>query len=156
MSEINYLFHDIGAANLTLIFFAVLFVFKATAEALEWICEKSGIETRWSLQKKQETKMLHAHETMIETLSASQHDTHHEVKAIRQMLENHINQDNERTVASLRTTLYQLHKTFVAQEYISNEELKTFMELGRVYEGAGGDDIYHSKLEPEVLALPIK
>ena len=34
--------------------------------------------------------------------------------------------------------------------------LKTFRELGNVYEAAGGDDIYHEKLQPEVLALDIK
>lgn len=34
--------------------------------------------------------------------------------------------------------------------------LKTFRELGKVYESAGGDDIYHEKLQPEVLALDIK
>ena len=34
--------------------------------------------------------------------------------------------------------------------------LKTFTELGSIYESAGGDDIYHDKLKPEVLSLPIK
>ena len=29
-------------------------------------------------------------------------------------------------------------------------------EIGKVYVEAGGDDIYHDKLEPEVLKLPIK
>ena len=33
--------------------------------------------------------------------------------------------------------------------------LETFTELGSIYESAGGDDIYHDKLKPEVLALPI-
>ncbi len=156
MSEINYLIHDIGITNITIFVFAILFACKAAAEALEWLCEKTGIETRWSLRQKHETKMLFAHEAMIQKLTTYQHNTHNEVKEIHKLLESHILLDNERTVATLRTTLYQLHKAFVTQKYISNEELKTFMELGRVYEEAGGDDIYHSKLEPEVLALPIK
>ena len=33
---------------------------------------------------------------------------------------------------------------------------RTFKEIGKVYVEAGGDDIYHDKLEPEVLKLPIK
>lgn len=156
MSDINYLIHNIGIANVTIIVFAILFACKAAAEALEWFCEKTGIQTRWSLRQNQETKMLFAHEDTIRKLTTCQQETSDEIKTIHQLLENHIILDNERTVATLRTTLYQLHKNFVAQKQITNEELKTFIELGRVYEEAGGDDIYHSKLEPEVLALPIK
>lgn len=79
-----------------------------------------------------------------------------DVKNITQMLEEYIRKDNKRTIASLRTTLWRLHKEFVAQEYVTPDGLKTFSELGKVYEAAGGDDIYHEKLQPEVLALDIK
>lgn len=34
--------------------------------------------------------------------------------------------------------------------------LKTFLEMGKLYEDAGGNDIYHSKLLPEITALEIK
>ena len=44
---------------------------------------------------------------------------------------------------------------FVERGYIDKSGLKTFTELGSIYESAGGDDIYHDKLKPEVLALPI-
>ena len=33
--------------------------------------------------------------------------------------------------------------------------LKTFLELGKIYEDDGGDDIYHDKLKPEIMNLPI-
>ncbi len=33
---------------------------------------------------------------------------------------------------------------------------KTFLEMGKLYEDAGGNDIYHSKLLPEITALEIK
>lgn len=79
-----------------------------------------------------------------------------DVKNITQMLEEYIRKDNKRTIASLRTTLWRLHKEFVTQEYVTPDGLKTFSELGKVYEAAGGDDIYHEKLQPEVLALDIK
>lgn len=72
------------------------------------------------------------------------------------MLEEYIQKDNERTIASLRTTLWRLHKEFTSQRYVTPDGLKTFRELGNVYEAAGGDDIYHEKLQPEVLALDIK
>lgn len=63
--------------------------------------------------------------------------------------------DKAKTVATLRTQLYDLHNKFVERRYIDKSGLKTFTELGSIYESAGGDDIYHDKLKPEVLALPI-
>ena len=64
--------------------------------------------------------------------------------------------DKEKTVATLRSQLYDLHSKFVEQGYIDKSGLKTFTELGSIYESAGGNDIYHDKLKPEVLSLPIK
>ena len=64
--------------------------------------------------------------------------------------------DKAKTVATLRSQLYDLHSKFVEQGYIDKSGLKTFTELGSIYESAGGDDIYHDKLKPEVLSLPIK
>ena len=63
--------------------------------------------------------------------------------------------DKAKTVATLRSQLYDLHSKFVKQGYIDKSGLKTFTELGSIYESAGGDDIYHDKLKPEVLALSI-
>ena len=63
--------------------------------------------------------------------------------------------DKERTVATLRNQLYGLDTKFSEKGYVDNSGLKTFTELGKIYEAAGGDDIYHEKLKPEVLALPI-
>lgn len=64
--------------------------------------------------------------------------------------------DKAKTVATLRSQLYDLHSKFVEQEYVDKSGLKTFTELGSIYEAAGGNDIYHDKLKPEVLSLPIK
>ena len=64
--------------------------------------------------------------------------------------------DKAKTVATLRSQLYDLHSKFVEHGYVDKSGLKTFTELGSIYEAAGGDDIYHDKLKPEVLSLPIK
>ena len=72
------------------------------------------------------------------------------------MLQDYIKKDNKRTIATLRTTLWQLHKSFMNQGYVTPDGLKTFTELGKVYEDAGGNDIYHDKLVPEVLSLEIR
>ena len=78
------------------------------------------------------------------------------VKDITAMLQDYIRKADKKTIATFRTTLWQLHKGFMDQGYVTPDGLKTFKELGKVYEEAGGDDIYHDKLEPEVLSLEIR
>lgn len=88
-------------------------------------------------------------------LESNQKSLSDDVKTLTNMLQLYIEKDNRRTIASLRTTLWSLHADFVAQGYITPDGLKTFNELGAVYEEAGGDDIYHSKLLPEIMDLEI-
>lgn len=78
------------------------------------------------------------------------------IDEIKDSLSNKEIKDKAKTVATLRTQLYDLHGKFVERGYIDKSGLKTFLELGTIYEDAGGDDIYHDKLKPEVIALPIK
>lgn len=89
-------------------------------------------------------------------LRKEQQEIQKDVRAITDMLQDYIKKDNKRTIATLRTTLWQLHKSFMDQGYVTPDGLKTFTELGKVYEDAGGNDIYHDKLVPEVLSLEIR
>lgn len=68
----------------------------------------------------------------------------------------HMKTDAKRTIANSRYTLSELHKEFMKQEYVTESGLKTFTEIGKVYEEAGGNDIYHNKLRPEVMSLPVQ
>lgn len=63
--------------------------------------------------------------------------------------------DNAKTIATLRNQLYGLHEKFMEHGSIDRSGLKTFLELGKIYENAGGDDVYHDKLKPEIMKLPI-
>lgn len=63
---------------------------------------------------------------------------------------------NKSTVVTCRSALWRMHSEFVAQDYVTREGLKTFIEMGKVYEDAGGDDIYHERLYPEVMKLKIR
>ena len=62
---------------------------------------------------------------------------------------------NALTVASMRSTLWRIHSESTDKGFITPEGLKTFTECGKLYESAGGDDIYHEKLHPDVMNLPI-
>lgn len=72
------------------------------------------------------------------------------------MMKDYINVQNARTIASFRSSLWRMHRDFTNQGYITADGLKTFLEMGKLYEDAGGDDIYHSKLLPEITALEIR
>lgn len=65
------------------------------------------------------------------------------------------NQD-ECTVASFRSSLWRMHRDFMAQGYITPDGLKTFLEMGKLYEKAGGNDIYHEKLLPDIESLEVR
>lgn len=90
------------------------------------------------------------------TLEEKQDDLKEDIKALTDMFQMYINMDNERTIAAFRTSLWKLHKDFVEQGFITPDGLKTFKEMGKIYVDAGGNDIFHEKLEPEVLALEIR
>ena len=89
-------------------------------------------------------------------LRNEQKEIRKDVKQISDILQDYIRKDNKKTIATLRTTLWQLHKGFMDQGYVTPDGLKTFTELGKVYEDAGGNDIYHDKLVPEVMSLEIR
>ena len=78
------------------------------------------------------------------------------MKDLKDILEIHIEKDRKKTVATLRSTLYRIHKESMDQNFITREALKVFTECGGVYEENGGDDIYHDKLYPEVIALELR
>lgn len=49
-----------------------------------------------------------------------------------------------------------LYRDFMAQGYITPDGLKTFLEMGKLYEKAGGNDIYHEKLLPDIESLEVR
>ncbi len=118
-----------------------------------------GIETS-SMKKEREhkkeiedikTEMDEFRERQAEAITVSNENDarlNKEVSDIKQLLTSHI-------VASMRSTLWRIHNEACKQGYITREGLKTFMECGNLYVAAGGDDIYHDKLHPEVIALPV-
>lgn len=78
------------------------------------------------------------------------------IRTLVEKFDKYIEVDNRRTIATLRTSLWRLHKDFVEQKYVTPDGLKTWNEMGKVYVEAGGNDIFHDKLDPEVSALPIR
>ncbi len=82
-------------------------------------------------------------------------DLKKDIKSLMEKFDTYIEMDNKRTIATLRTSLWRMHKEFIEQKYVTPDGLKTFLEMGKVYEQAGGNDVYHEKLKPEVEALDI-
>lgn len=136
--------------------FAILFGAKEMIEIISYFKNRLRIKT--GIDQDKETL-----EDRISTLEKHDNWQYKEITKIskgideiKDSLSNKEIKDKAKTVATLRTQLYDLHGKFVERGYIDKSGLKTFLELGTIYEDAGGDDIYHDKLKPEVIALPIK
>lgn len=155
MSEIEKLLH-LDYVLIVLGIFAIMFAAKEIIEIVTYFKNKFRIKT--GVEEDKETI-----EDRISTLEKHDNWQYKEITKIskgideiKDSLSNKEIKDKAKTVATLRTQLYDLHGKFVERGYIDKSGLKTFLELGTIYEDAGGDDIYHDKLKPEVIALPIK
>lgn len=155
MSEIENLTH-IDYLTVLLGLFVILFAVKTIIELVGWYKKKFGIKTVIDTEKEtveNRISKLESHDKWQynEILKISRG-----IDEIKDSLEKKEIKDKAKTVATLRNQLYDLHGKFVEKGYIDKSGLKTFLELGKIYEDAGGDDIYHDKLKPEVMALPIQ
>lgn len=90
--------------------------------------------------------------TLQENQVALQGDVHKFID----LFQEYMDKDNKRTIVTLRASLWRLHGEFIRQGFVTPDSLKTFMEMGKFYEAAGGNDIFHEKLKPEVEALEIR
>lgn len=136
--------------------FAILFGIKEIVELLSYFVKKFGVKFKRDTEKK-------CMEDRVATLEKHDNWQYKEIlkisKGIDDIKENLVKReitDKAKTVATLRGQLYGLHEKFVTKGYIDKSGLKTFIELGKIYEAAGGDDIYHDKLYPEIMKLQIK
>ena len=135
--------------------FAIAFAIKEIIEIVGYFNKKLRIKTGFDEDK--ETL-----EGRISTLEKHDKWQYNEISKISQGIDDIKEQlkerdikDKAKTVATLRNQLYDLHNKFMERGYVDKSGLKTFLELGKIYEDAGGDDIYHDKLKPEIMNLPI-
>lgn len=135
--------------------FAMLFIVKEIIELWSYFKKKFRIKT--GIEEDKETiedriAILEKHDKWqyneISKISQG-------IDEIKEQLKERDLKDKAKTVATLRNQLYDLHSKFIERGYIDKSGLKTFLELGKIYEDAGGDDIYHDKLKPEIMNLPI-
>lgn len=134
---------------------------------VEAFIRKIGIEFKWMREKRERNELIINTANKLQELKdqreidveqSIRHDKKLEesINSVICLLEKHIESEDKRTVAILRSTLYKFHSEFMSHGYVTSDGLKTFIECGEVYEEAGGNDIYHDKLKPEVMSLPIK
>lgn len=157
MSAIQELFKN-SSSWVTVIFVILVLIFaiKELITAISYICEKFGIKTK----RVTERESLCARVEKLEDHDNKQYEKLNELCESINDIKETINKNEEErksdVVASYRSTLYGLHESFIKKGYVTVSGLKTFVECGKRYEKAGGNDIYHEKLYPEVLSLPVK
>lgn len=155
MGDIENLTH-INYLTVTLGVFTILFAIKTIIELFSYFKKKFGIKTCIETEK----------DTLENRISKlEQHDKwqYNEImkisKGIDEIKDSLVQReikDNAKTVVTLRNQLYDLHSKFMKQGFIDKSGLKTFLELGKFYETAGGDDIYHDRLYPDIMSLPLR
>lgn len=148
-AQINYVTVILGI-------FSFLFALKEFLELVSFFKKKYRIRTGEDIERETIENRI----SKLESHDKWQYDELFKiskcVEDIKDSLDKREIKDRAKTVATLRTQLYDLHGKFVERGYVDKSGLKTFTELGNIYEAAGGNDIYHDKLKPEVIALPIK
>ena len=176
--------HAFGEYNSLLIAIYVAVLLTLGKIAINKLSEIWGIETKANLYKKAQEARIESlekavrdlkkeldnredelykkqkgyHEQSIQIrndLKKNQEGLINQISDLSQMMSSFIDTQNDRTVASFRSSLWRMHKDFTSQGYVTPDGLKTFMEMGKLYEASGGNDVYHEKLLPEVESLEI-
>lgn len=166
--------HEFGEINVVIVVLLVAALVIALKAGWEKLLDALGLETKASLEKKALENKITGLEKKISDFEQSQHDYHDQSITIRDdlktnqstlsaqltdltnLMENFIHNQDECTVASFRSSLWRMHRDFMSQGYITPDGLKTFLEMGKLYEKAGGNDIYHEKLLPDIESLEVR
>lgn len=121
------------------------------------IDETRSIINNYKEESSKQSKKWHQQSIDIrDNLEKNQAGLKEDILSLTDMFKDFAKKEDENTVAMFRSSLWRLHKDLTTQGFVTPDGLKTFMEMGKVYERAGGDDIYHEKLLPEVEALEIR
>ena len=185
MVELIKQISDIGWGTALICFFLIICVIITAVSGYKKVLSTLGLHSSQSIKEKETERKLAGlqeqidhldqkikqtqnsiiskqeqyHEQSIDIrnkLKDGQDDLKEDIHSLRLLLEESMENQNQTTIAILRSSLWRFHKDFTTQGFVTPDGLKTFRELGRVYEQAGGNDIYHEKLLPEVEELEIR
>lgn len=126
---------------------------KNLKEALKEV--QNDIYEKQSGYHKESVNIRNRLEENQECLKKNQESLQSALSELKKSFNDYMKMDNKRTVASFRNDLWLIHGECMKKKFATPEELKVFSELGKIYEEAGGDDIFHEKLKPEIMALPV-
>lgn len=166
--------HEFGEINVIIVVLLVAALVIALRAGWEKLLDALGLETKASLRQKAMDEKIAGLEEKLKDFKQSQHDYHNQSINIRDdlrtnqntlstqltdlttLMQNFITNQDACTVASFRSSLWRMHRDFMEQGYITPDGLKTFLEMGKLYEKAGGNDIYHEKLLPDIESLEVR
>lgn len=168
---------EIGFSNVIISVLLISMLVVGFISLKDELFEKMGIVTKKSLKDAKINKRLDDIEHRLNDIENNvsklkdglytKQDEYHEesiqirgelnqqLKQIMDTIQLFMDRENENTVAQFRSSLWRMHKDFVQQKFVTPDGLKTFLEMGAIYERCGGNDIYHDKLKPEVEALEV-
>lgn len=128
----------------------------AIVEIIGKVSKIIGKPVKWVRKKEEDHELLMETVNKVSSLEDKDDIIQKNITDVLDLLKEHIETDKKNTRATFRSSLYRMHSDFTSRGFITKEGLKTFLECGAAYELADGDDIYHDKLKPEVMKLPIR
>lgn len=148
--------HEFGEINVVIVVLLVAALVIALKAGWEKLLEALGLETKTSLRQKEIDERMGNLESKLNVLETNQAGLSSQITDMSNDMKSFITSQNQCTIASFRSALWRMHRDFMSQGYITPEGLKTFLEMGKLYETAGGNDIYHEKLLPDIESLEVR
>lgn len=150
MDSIKFLLTEVGVLNATITIFASIFALQSAINLIDWFCVQTGIETKWSLKNKYESKMIKAHEEILNQIVIDVQETNDKLNVLSQMIVEIHKKSDASERARLKDRIGQAYRIYHEQGFWTAMEKEAFEDLIHDYEQHGGKNSFiHSICEPE-------
>lgn len=130
--------------------FISLFALREGWTLFSWFLEVLGVQTKWSLQKKNDRSMLLRHEDKLNTISSDVHTTKDKINLLWQMILDMQDKADATERARLKDRISQAYRLYHEKYEWTYMEKEAFEDLIRDYEAHGGKNSFvHEICEPE-------
>lgn len=100
-------------------------------------------------KKESHYDMLERHEVELKVINTK-------LDTVISTLEHQDARTNESNIVNLKYDLYKIYEKCDSRGYVTQEELKCYIEKEKVYIDSGGNDFIHEKIHHLMFSLPIR
>ena len=148
----TYLEHllDFGVGHVLVVLIGTAGVVEFTVHLADKLFARFGIETKWSLRRKSDERILQRHEKEIEATNAQLKKIVDKVNAVSLMMIEMQSRSDASERARLKDRIAQAYRYYHEKKEWTQMDKDAFNDLIKSYELAGGKNSFvHSICEPE-------